>query len=61
MNTDLRKKAKSGFEQDLFKLLNNSVFGKTLEDTEKRIQVKMANVWNDDKNKTKKRFLLNSL
>lgn len=61
MNTELRKKAKSVFEQDLFKLFNNSVFGKTLEDNEKRINVKMANVWSDDRNKTKRKITAEQL
>ncbi|CAC5386244.1 unnamed protein product [Mytilus coruscus] len=55
-NTEQRTKSKSDFEKDLWKLMNNSFYGKTLEDIRGRSEIKLLTDREEVKKYKKKNF-----
>ena len=45
VNTKRRTEAKTDFDKDFYKLMNNAIFGKTMENVRNRQNVRLATSW----------------
>lgn len=57
-NTKLRNESTTKFGKDLFKLIINAIFGKTMENVEKRKDIKLITHWGNSRGKAGARSLI---